>query len=189
MARTKEELVERIKKLDAAGIDHSTEDAELKAITGGASVPQADASDAAPEADDFIGCDTETFDTGGGGGWISPETTGIKPAVCRGFIKPGFAEDQIWFIYENEKGAAEEFRGSLVCGALSGEPGKGGAWKVKDILVGMGVPFEVVPGKGVKILKPLDGMKCMVDWEDVTIKGKTERRIQDVVPQAAEQAV
>ena len=144
----------------------------------------------APAEELFIPLNLENFSTGGGGGWIAPATTGVKDAVCEGYMIPDFVEDQVWFIFISPAGVDEPFRGSLVCGALSGEPGKGGAWKVKDILNAMDIPYEEDEERGgVRLLSTLKGKSCQVLWEDVVIKDKTERRIQDVMMLGMEAAM
>jgi len=183
---TKEELENRIEALEKAGIDASGEKAELAALTPKKAAAKAPAE---VEEEDFVSLNTEGYETGGGG-LKAPATTGVKDAVCEGYIVPDFVDDQLWFIFKNPEypGGPEPFRGAAVCGALSKPAGQGGAWKVKDIAIALGIEdkVKIVEGKGIAGLKSCEGQSCQVLWDDITLKGKTERRIQDVMASGAE---
>lgn len=182
--KTKEELEKGIKALEDAGLDASNERAELRALAGSSASTKA-AAKSNPEVDAFISLNVEAFKTGGGG-WVAPATTGVKDAICTGYMVPSFVEDQVWFTFKNAN-EDEPFRGALICGALSKEPGAGGAWKVKEILDALNVQYEEDKARGgVKLLSSPEGVSCQVLWDDVVIKGKTERRIQDVMMVGAE---
>ena len=183
---TIKELGAKIAALEAAGVDATDERAELAALQAKAPKtttprPAAPAEVALPALDKlFIPLNLESFRTGGGG-WIAPATTGWKDAICTGFMIPNFVQDQCWFTYQNTQDADEQFRGALVTAALSGEPGVGGAWKVKDVLTAMEIPYEEDEDRGgVQLLKSPKGRRCQVFYDDIVIKGKTERRIQDI---------
>ncbi len=204
-ARTQEELEKRIAQLKAAGMSADFEEAELNSITPAGPVKRSAAVAARvapkvatkiplpkPEPEEggvFIPVNLDSFRRGGAG-WISPGSTGWFNAICRGILIPDFVEDQCWFLFENPEDADEQFRGSLVCGPLTAEE-KSGAWKVKDVLEKLGAPYhEDEERGGVVIETSLEGLECQVDWEDVTIKNKTQRRIQDVASTGSiEQAV
>lgn len=191
-----EELKKRISALEDAGLDATEEKAKLAAMTPKASTrttakapakaPAKAVAAAEPEEEMFIPLNVETFRTGGGG-WIIPETIGVKDAVCTGYLIPNFAEDQVWFTFENVPDATEIFRGSLVCGALSKDPGQGGAWKVKDVLTAINVLYEEDEERGgIRLLSDPKGKPCQVLWDDIVRNNKTERRIQDVMAVGAE---
>lgn len=192
MAKTRKQLEQDIKALEDAGLDASEEKAQLKqlVLAGAVGVPAKAKVAPALEPELFISLNLESFRTGGGGGWTAPATTGVKDAICEGFMIPDFVEDQLWFVFINIPGADEPFRGSLVCGAISKEPGKGGAWKVKDVLDALDVPYEEDEARGgIKLLSTIEGKSCQVLWDDIVIKDKTERRIQDIIVPGAEVAM
>lgn len=189
MAKSIEQLKKDIVALKEAGINATAEEAELKAaiLATAPAAPAAPAKEAAPAPGlAFINLNVESFKAGWkSSGWIAPATTGVKSAICDGLIFPERVEDQVWFSFNSLEDAVEEFRGSLVCGALTAETGKSAAGKVKDVLDILGVPYEV-KSNGIKLLADPKGKSCQVLWDDVSIRGKTERRIQDVLPANAE---
>jgi len=189
---TPDQLVNKIRALEAAGLDASAERAELlrvqaqdaEAMAGHPVAPPAEPPDSRPD-EVFLEANLDSFERGGGGQWKEPpKTTGIKAAICRGISRPDFVTDQIWWLFENDGG--ERFKGVLVCGAITNlDPSKSGAWKLKDICTTLGIPYEVNRARGGIVLKKsLDGLECDVDWEYTTIQTKsgpkTEMRIQDV---------
>lgn len=181
MTTQRGELEKRVKALRDAGLDASAEEAALAKLKSQVS-PARGMPRAIPIVVDelFLPLNLECFRTGGGGGWQPPSRTGIFPALSAGFLVPDFVADQVWFTFVNREGE-ETFRGALACGSLHGQPGVGGAWKVKDVLVALGAPYEedILRG-GLLIQHNLQGLPCQVAWDDVVIKGKTERRIQNV---------
>jgi len=186
----REELAARIDALEKAGIDASGEKAEL-AVMAVTNKPAAKATVAtvASGNEDFVPLNTDGYETGGGG-WVAPATVGVKDAVCEGYMVPEFVDDQLWFIFRNTEypGGSEPFRGASICGAISKPPGQGGAWKVKDVAIALGIEgsVKIVEGKGITGLKACEGKPCKVLWDDIVLKGKTERRIQDVMSASAE---
>lgn len=184
----RKELEDRVAALEAAGMSAAAERALLANLdkteaTKASAMAPATASNPEEAPTDFIPLNTESFMAGWKGrGWLAPATAGVKPGVCEGYMIPDFVDDQVWFIFTNPEypEGAEPFRGALVCGALSADTGKSAAGKVKDTLDAMSVPYELNAGKGIKITVPPKGQLVDVFWEDVAIKGKTERRIQDV---------
>lgn len=185
----REELEARIKALKDAGIDASTEEAQLAAMAAPKKAAKAPAAVNPSEEEDFVPLNTEGYETGGGG-WTAPATVGVKDAVCEGYMVPDFVDDQLWFIFKNPEypGGIEPFRGALVCGAISKAPGQGGAWKIKDVVIALGIEgtLKMVEGKGISGLRACEGKTCQVLWDDIVLKGKTERRIQDAMIASAE---
>ena len=201
--KTKEQLKKSIEALEDVGLDASEERAQLKQLVlAGTPAPapakaEAEAGIPTPtpveeKKEDFIPLNTESYTTGGGG-WTAPATTGVKDGICAGYMLPDFVEDQLWFIFQNPEypGGDEPFRGALVCGAISKPPGQGGAWKIRDIAIALGIDseVEVVEGEGIRGLKACEGKECQVLWDDIVLKGKTERRIQDVMASGSEAAM
>ena len=192
---TREKLEEKIAAMTEAGIDASDEIAELEAMgevvappKRGAKVPvkapaKVPAKKVEEEDDLFIPLNLESFRRGGGGA-ITPETTGWKDAICTGLMRPAFAPDQAWFWFENVEGADEKFRGALVTGSLDKSPDEGsGAWKVKEVLDAMEIEYEEDEEQGgIHMSRSPKGVECQVEWDDIWNKRsqKTERRIQDV---------
>ena len=199
MAKTQEQLKSEIQALKDAGMDSVAEEVALRLLViaeAGKAPVKAVTPAPTPPADndeeDFVALNTESYETGGGGGWLSPKSIGAMDAICAGFITPDFVEDQLWFIFKNPEypGGDNPFYGSLVCGGVSrGE--KSGAWKIKDVVAKLGIQgaVEVIPGKGIKGLKACEGRPCQVLWDDIVLKGKTERRIQDVMAAGSEAAM
>jgi len=195
---TNEELQGKIKALEDAGLDASAEKDLLAKQTAGVSAavvkkstpapvpapvaeePEEPESEEEEEGDDlFIPLNLESFRTGGGG-WITPDTTGWKDAVCINLVSPSHVVDQKWFIFENVPGADELFRGALVTAALSKGAGEGGAWKVKEVLDALGVEYtEDEESGGIRMNESPKGKSVQVFYDDIVIKGKPERRIQD----------
>jgi len=190
MVTVRETLEKKIADMEAAGIDSGTEQAELAAMGAAPApavatkpAPAAKAAAPAEEVDEdelFIPLNIESFKTGGGG-WITPESTGWKDAICVGTTVPSHVTDQLWFIFENVPDAEELFRGALVTAALMKGPGEGGAWKVKEVLDALMVEYdEDEESGGIRMKSSPKGKSAQVFYDDVVIKGKTERRIQDV---------
>lgn len=134
-----------------------------------------------------IELNTEAFERGGNQ-FSPPEQPGIYDATCTGLTRPGHAEDQLWFLFAS-RNEAIPFRGALVCGALNADADKSGAWKVKDVVLALGVPYQLNDGS-VSFRDP-KGKICKVLWSWVEVKGKRELRIQDVFSASAniEQAI
>ena len=62
-------------------------------------------------------------------------------------------------------------------------PGGSGAWKMKQVLDALNVPYVVHSGVGVQFSrKALDNAPCQVEWSYIDNKGKRELRIQNVYP-------
>lgn len=197
MAKTKEELQADIKALADAGLDHSEEDAQLKQLVlAKTEAPEvkvkAKALTPAPtEEEDFVPLNTEAYEAGWvGGGWIAPATIGVKDAICDGYFTVKDGSD-LHFIFINVPDASEVFRGTLVCGAINAPTGGTAAGKVKDVVDALGVSdrVKIVPGKGISSLAVCKGIGCQVLWDDIVIRQKTERRIQDVMTPGAEAAM
>ena len=194
MVKTREQLERDIKALEDAGLDASEEKAQLKQLVlAGVPAPaKAKVKTPAPapveEEAYFIPLNLESFRTGGGG-WTAPATTGVKDAVCEGYMIPDFVEDQLWFIFTSPAGVDEPFRGAFVCAAIT-RVEKSGAFKVKSVLDALNVPYEEDEEQGgIKLLTAPKGKSCQVLWDDIVIKGKTERRIQDVMMPGVEAAM
>lgn len=196
MAKTQEELQADIKALQDAGMDATAEEAELKKLVLAGAKPTPTKATAVPATsvgdEDFIPLNTESYSSGGGG-WVAPAATGVLDAVCEGYMVPDFVDDQLWFIFKNPEFPEGDnpFRGALVCGAISKPAGSSGAWKVKDVAIALGIDnlVKVEEGKGIKGLKACEGKACQILWDDIPIKGKTERRIQDCLAPGAEPVI
>ena len=136
-----------------------------------------------PASDGFIPVNTDEFEKGWGASYLAPATPGVKDAVYTGYFFPNRNPDQCWFTFESLSDAPEQFRGSLVTAALTKPSAQGiyGAGKLKDTIDAIGLRYEVISGRGIRV-EPGTGHLCKVSWEWVDVRGKQELRIQNVYP-------
>jgi len=125
----------------------------------------------------YIDLNVESFERGGNS-YSPPPAPGIYPAVCTGVMVPDNREDQIWFNFQSPAGAEPYTKGTVVCGALTVEGTKSGAFKVKSVLDALGVKYDISE-KGVSFDDPT-GVACKAIWSNQTFSGRTELRIQDI---------
>lgn len=127
----------------------------------------------------YIDLNVESFERGGNS-YSPPPAPGIYPAVCTGVMVPDNREDQIWFNFQSPAGSEPYTKGTVVCGALTVEGTKSGAFKVKSVLDALGVKYDISE-KGVSFDDPT-GVACKAIWSNQTFSGRTELRIQDIEP-------
>ena len=125
----------------------------------------------------YIDLNVESFERGGNS-YSPPPAPGIYPAVCTGVLVPDNREDQIWFNFQSPAGSEPYTRGVVVCGALTTEGQRSGAFKVKSVLDALGINYQISE-KGVSFEDPT-GIACKAIWSNQTFNGKTELRIQDI---------
>lgn len=125
----------------------------------------------------YIDLNVESFERGGNS-YSPPPAPGIYPAVCTGVMVPDNREDQIWFNFQSPAGSEPYTKGTVVCGALTVEGTKSGAFKVKSVLDALGVKYDISE-KGVSFDDPT-GVACKAIWSNQTFSGRTELRIQDI---------
>lgn len=169
---------ERLKALIDAGVATEEDQArftELSATPAEAEAPPpAPAAEAEPvaagEALSFEdGVDEEAFKRGGSQFYMPSEEGFFKSKLVES-MKPTFTEkEQRWFIFEtNDPKLKAQGRG-----VISAEFTKG-AFKLKDILDGLNIPYKVVSGVVKYSMKlPID---CYADWSR-DAKGLGEVRI------------
>ena len=195
------DTINRLRALVAAGYASEAEQRELEELTSSttprapqrgrarattpASTPAPPQRDGVEGGDDdaiFVSLNTDSFESGGGGNFMPPAAgEGIYPARCLGTMVPTQADDQLWFLFE---GTVEPFNGALVTAALTREGERSGAFKVKDVLVALEVPYEVYPGNGVQFSKAaLLAATCQVEYAYYQdSQGKRSLRINNVYP-------
>ena len=140
-----------------------------------------------PVADDddiiFVNLNTESFEQGGNNFFPPASGEAIYPGRCTGILVPNQVTGQVWFLLE---GTEEPFQGALVTANLDHPnigPGGSGAWKMKQVLDTLEVPYEVLEGVGVQFSKSaLNNIPCQVEWSYIDNKGKRELRIQNIYP-------
>lgn len=204
---TREEIQRTIRRIELANTGNIATDEQLEALPGlraqlasmGTEILEV-ASDRpgglngpTPADDEFLNLDTDSYKRGGET-FTPPKAEAIYDAICEGWMRPSRAPDQIWFLFRSLDGAADFFRGSLVCGALTARNEASGAWKVLQVVKALGVEdaIEVVEGRGIRGLNAVRGKRCKVDWrtteytERSTGTRKREMRIQDVFATTAQ---
>lgn len=149
----------------------------VPAYTAPAALPSQD-------GDEFIPCNVESFKRGGQS-FVAPPQEGVYPGVFTGTIRPDSVRqaDQLWFLFESKEGANPAWRGSLVTAALTTSGEKSGAFKLKEILDALDIPYNLSE-RGVMVVggvKRYVGRQAQVSWEQVDIGGKRELRIQRVL--------
>ena len=127
----------------------------------------------------YIDLNVESFERGGNS-YNPPPSPGIYPAVCTGVLVPDNREDQIWFNFQSPAGSEPYTKGTIICGSLTVEGQRSGAFKVKSVLEALGITYQITE-KGVSFEDPT-GVACKCIWSNQTFSGKTELRIQDVEP-------
>lgn len=191
----------RLRALAGAGYASLEELARLAELdgTGAAPLPSATRRRTAPQtrariaptpvaaADDddddimFVNLNTESFEQGGNNFFPPAGGEAIYPGRCTGAMVPNQVTGQVWFLLE---GTEEPFQGALVTANLEHPntgPGGSGAWKMKQVLDILEVPYEVHPGVGVQFSKSaLNNIPCQVEWSYIDNKGKRELRIQNI---------
>ena len=191
----------RLRSLAQAGYASPEELVRLAELdgTGAAPPPSATRRQTAPQtrarvtptpvaaADDddiiFVNLNTESFEQGGNNFFPPASGEAIYPGRCTGVMIPNQVTGQLWFLLE---GTEEPFQGALVTANLD-HPNTGsggsGAWKMKQVLDTLEVPYEVFDGVGVRFSKAaLNNIPCQVEWNYIDNKGKRELRIQNVYP-------
>ena len=151
-----------------------------------AAAPQANGTAPAQPADGVVTAyvNPEAFDRGWGGD-TPPTQDGIFPGICTGADYRS-DNDLIIFRFRSAPGSPEVFNGGYVCAAVSNGMNRdgnaqGAAGKVKDALAALGAEsrFDLA---GNLSMWNLSGRSAQVLWTMVEVKGKKERRIQDVYP-------
>lgn len=191
-----EELKKRIAALESAGVAADAEKNELLKLlsetpattttTGGPGPAPSPATDG--EYIEYnIPVNEDSFNKGGQQ-FVAPKEAGIYNADLVEIITPSNDSDQRWLIFTSRDPKWPQGRGSLVTANLSKPPdASGGAWKFKDVLDALKVKYTLAGGNlAFRLPKKLP---CKVDFQSVTIKGKTELRIQNALPETAQPAI
>ena len=184
---TQAELVQRIKALEDAGLDATAERAELGKLTlpvaataakAKAATTKASASVATGEAIEFDEeVDVDSFESGGQA-FGAPEEAGVYSGVFQDIITPSTKTDQRWWLFKTDDARVEAQLGKQVRSALIVSPKGQGAFKLKDILDGLAVAYTL-DGSKVSGSVPR-GLACMLEYQEVTLDGKTQMRLQNV---------
>ena len=183
MVKSKEELLSRIAALTKAELPHDEEDKELAAL---ATAPAA-AKTGTSKVDSFdIEVDKESFESGGQG-LDSPNISDVYAGIYVGKVVPTNKPDQLWFIFKTNDPRVEAQKGRQVRSALITVPKGLGAFKLNDIIAGLGLPYKM-EGNHVKFQIPI-GLPCNLEYEEVVIDNKTQVRLQNVSRGIIAQAV
>lgn len=178
------DLQKRIKALEDAGLDATAEKAQLAQLVavGPAPVPPL-ATPTSAGSDEVIAfdedVDQDAFESGGQG-FSAPTDPGVYNGIFQGIIVPSTKPEQRWFIFKTDDPRVEAQKGSQVRSAIIVTPGGAGAFKLKDILDNLKIPYTQV-GKRVKFTLA-KGLPCQLEYEEQTYDGKTQNRLQNVYP-------
>jgi hypothetical protein len=174
---TQEELVQRIQALEAAGLPAEDEKAELKKLLGKSPEASTETRVATPADSNVvlfdIEVDLDAFNEGGQQ-FGAPEEPGIYQGTFEGIITPTTKEDQLWFVFQTADPRLER----QVRSALIISPSGKGAFKLKDVLENLEIPYTV-KGRQVSGAIP-KGLPCQLEYQEVTASGKTSVRLQNV---------
>ena len=146
----------------------------------------------APQAADSIQWETwemnsAKFDEGWGSNWVSPKEDGIYAGVYKGTYVPERNPDQRHFIVESLPGVpdTEYFRGALVIANLNNTDNTNSAGKAKDTLAALGLQYQITGPWNVRVESRVD-ILCKVEYRTVDVRGKMERRVQNILAAQAE---
>jgi len=186
MATRLEELLIRVKALDKAGLGHEDEDKEIAQLQQAREkevvAPPATVPVSTPASTDNISftipVDVDGFESGGQQ-FSSPKIPAVYDGVFADIVYPSHKPDQIWFIFKtNDERVAEQME-RQVKSVLTITPGGAGAFKLKDVLNGLNIPYSVNDANEVCGNIP-KGYPCKLEFGEVVIQGKTQVRLQNV---------
>ena len=178
---------ERLRAMKASGFALSVDQEKVLAMAGAGAPATAAAAQAtmAPAGEDAVDVEVnmESYQSGGGEGWLPPDKDGVFAGYCAGIIRSRSKDDEIMFDLRSVPGQQPSWRGALICTKLrtsgTGQGGSG-AFKLRDAVVALGATEEV-NGSTVRISGYKDA-PCKVEWATVAIGAGTQRRIQNIFP-------
>ena len=184
---------ERLRAMKASGFTLDANQEKVLAMAGaGTPAPAAtvgkagwsDAAAAAPSDDSLdVEVNMDSYQSGGGEGWVPPEKDGVYVGYCAGIIRSRTKDDEIMFDLRSVPNQQPVWRGALICTKLrtsgTGQGGSG-AFKLRDAVVALGA-IEEVNGNTVRISGYKDA-PCKVEWATVQIGAGTQRRVQNIYP-------